>query len=125
MIELQVSQFLYGVIPQKGGNYLRTSLKNALLAINHHLQDVKPVPENTSHAISGHKSSGGYYAYAKPTDNYKRETLANVLNKIITILFPSSTKAFQDLINDSDSEADNYEDLQNNIFEDDNDTSVQ
>ncbi|CAG8720255.1 36216_t:CDS:2, partial [Racocetra persica] len=35
------------------------------------------VPENTGHAISGHKSSGGYYAYAKPTDEHKREALGN------------------------------------------------
>ncbi|CAG8538242.1 18431_t:CDS:2 [Dentiscutata erythropus] len=38
------------------------------------------VPENTSHVISGYKSSGGYYAYTKPTDNLKKEALANILN---------------------------------------------
>ncbi|RIB09623.1 hypothetical protein C2G38_2208375 [Gigaspora rosea] len=31
------------------------------------------VPENTGCAISGHKSSGGYYAYAKPTDKHKEK----------------------------------------------------
>ncbi|CAG8815532.1 17512_t:CDS:2, partial [Gigaspora margarita] len=54
------------------------------------------VPENTGRTISGHKSSGGYYAYAKPTDNHKREALANVLNKLITTT-PSKQTA-QDLI---------------------------
>ncbi|CAG8495184.1 7522_t:CDS:2, partial [Racocetra fulgida] len=83
------------------------------------------VSENTGRAISGHKSSGRYYAYTKPTDDHKREALANVLNKIITTPSSSSTEAFQDSINDSDSEADDYEDLQNNISEDDNDTSTQ
>ncbi|CAG8473187.1 3770_t:CDS:2 [Gigaspora margarita] len=44
-IELQVSQFLCGVTTKNGGRYSRTSLKNALSAINRHLQNVKPVPE--------------------------------------------------------------------------------
>ncbi|CAG8658414.1 4839_t:CDS:2 [Gigaspora margarita] len=53
------------------------------------------VPENTSHAISRHRSSGGYYAYAKPTDKHKREALANILNKLINTT-PSNEMA-QDL----------------------------
>ncbi|CAG8781822.1 31428_t:CDS:1, partial [Racocetra persica] len=69
------------------------------------------VPKNTGHAICGHKFFGKYYTYAKPTDNYKREALANIRNKIITILSSSSTEAFQDSIKDSNSEADDYEDL--------------
>ncbi|CAG8603450.1 15724_t:CDS:2, partial [Racocetra fulgida] len=75
------------------------------------------VSENTGRAISGHKSSGGYYAYAKPTDNHKREALASILNKIITT---SSTETSQELIKDSNSEADNYEDLQDDTSESDN-----
>ncbi|CAG8720535.1 2575_t:CDS:2, partial [Racocetra fulgida] len=190
-IELQVSQFLCGVTTKSGGRYSRTSLKNALSAINRHLQNIKPdfpnlyaqfdgllkdmkkkglgefkstdrltteeiqhilihevldpntllgllkrvffwisilgaargsgieenqfnlvipflsdsedisgpnadlrnimelfnigVSENTGCAISRHKFSGGYYAYAKPTDSHKREALANILNKLINI----------------------------------------
>ncbi len=42
VIELQVTQFLCGVTPKKGGYYSRTSLKNALSAISRHLQDIKP-----------------------------------------------------------------------------------
>ncbi|CAG8599473.1 8013_t:CDS:2, partial [Cetraspora pellucida] len=76
------------------------------------------VPENTGHAISEHKSSDGYYAYAKPTDNHNREALVNILNKIIASS-SSSTEAFQNSIKDSDSKADDYKDLQNYIFEDD------
>ncbi|CAG8767945.1 6834_t:CDS:2, partial [Racocetra persica] len=82
------------------------------------------ISENTSHTISRHKSFGRYYAYAKSTDDYKREALANIFNKIITTLSPSSTEAFQDSINDSDFEVDDYEDLQNNISEDDNNISA-
>lgn len=53
------------------------------------------VPENTGRAISGHKSSGGYYTYAKPMDKHKREALANILNKLINTT-PSNETA-QDL----------------------------
>ena len=42
VIELQVTQFLCGVTPKKGGYYSCTSLKNALSAISRHLQDIKP-----------------------------------------------------------------------------------
>ncbi|CAG8763412.1 28921_t:CDS:2, partial [Dentiscutata erythropus] len=59
------------------------------------------VSKNIDCAISDHKSTGGYYVYAKPTDNHKREALANVLNKIIT------TEELQNLIEDSNSESDN------------------
>ncbi|CAG8657562.1 12547_t:CDS:2 [Gigaspora margarita] len=41
-IELQVSQFLCGVTTKNSGRYSRTLLKNALSAINWHLQNVKP-----------------------------------------------------------------------------------
>ncbi|CAG8785108.1 9805_t:CDS:2, partial [Gigaspora rosea] len=54
------------------------------------------VSENTSCAISRHKSSGEYYAYTKPTDNHKREALANILNKLITTTLFKQTA--QDLI---------------------------
>ncbi|CAG8850907.1 29402_t:CDS:1, partial [Gigaspora margarita] len=40
-IELQVSQFLCGITTKNGKHYSRTSLKNALSAINRHLQNVK------------------------------------------------------------------------------------
>ncbi|CAG8691445.1 20020_t:CDS:10 [Gigaspora margarita] len=56
------------------------------------------VPENTSRAISRHKSSGGYYAYAKPTDKHKREALANILNKLINTT-PSNEMAQDFTIN--------------------------
>ncbi|CAB4406170.1 unnamed protein product [Rhizophagus irregularis] len=42
IIELEVTQFLCGVIPKKSGYYSRASLKNALSAISRHLQNVKP-----------------------------------------------------------------------------------
>ncbi|CAG8806223.1 61_t:CDS:1, partial [Racocetra fulgida] len=51
--------------------------------------------------------------------------LANVLNKIITTPTLLSTKAFQVLIKDFDSEIDDYKDLQNNISKDNNNISVQ
>ena len=63
------------------------------------------VSENTGRAISGHKSSGRYYAYTKPTDEHKREALGNVLNKLITNT--SSNGIMQDSINHS--EPDNHE----------------
>ncbi|RIB14051.1 hypothetical protein C2G38_2196208 [Gigaspora rosea] len=62
------------------------------------------VPKNTGRAISGHKFSGGYYAYAKPTDNHKREALANILNKLITTT-PFKQTA-QDLIEHTSSNSD-------------------
>ncbi|RIB00586.1 hypothetical protein C2G38_1151996 [Gigaspora rosea] len=66
------------------------------------------VPENTGRAISGHKSSGGYYAYAKPTDEHKRQALANVLNKLI--LDTPSNETAQDLIEDTNPEFNDNED---------------
>ncbi|CAG8844851.1 38146_t:CDS:2, partial [Gigaspora margarita] len=156
IIELQISQFLCGITTKNSKPYSWKLLKNALSAINQHLQNIKPgwhyilhnknelpsvtrggehinlhilqivdtpdsivlrkvqqknnqegieknqfdltipfpsdpqgvagpnsdirnigVPENTSRAISGYKSSSGCYAYAKPTDNHNRNTLAN------------------------------------------------
>ncbi|CAG8618554.1 16516_t:CDS:2, partial [Racocetra fulgida] len=224
MIELQVSQFLCGVTTKKGKPYSRASLKNALSAINRHLQNIKPdgimlkknqqkndqggldgsqfdliipfpsdppgvtgpnadikkylsfrskhfkclnfylsvcrspndkpmadrairslfkticidcgldietrdicnysgrrtsimelfsirVPENTGRAISGHKSSGSYYAYAKPTNQHKREALANVLNKLIT--HTPSNQETQELIEYTDPISDYNKDSQN------------
>ncbi|CAG8572935.1 4125_t:CDS:1, partial [Dentiscutata heterogama] len=72
------------------------------------------VPENTGHAISGHKTSGSYYAYAKLTDKHKREALANVLNKLITAT--PSNKMMQ---NSTNSEPDDNEDSPNTISKDD------
>ncbi|CAG8534691.1 24826_t:CDS:2 [Cetraspora pellucida] len=74
------------------------------------------VSENTSHAISSYKSSGGYYAYAKPTDEHKRKALENVLNKLITNT--SSNRIMQDFINYF--EPDNHE---NSSFEDNRNSS--
>ncbi|CAG8462515.1 34648_t:CDS:2 [Gigaspora margarita] len=54
------------------------------------------VPEITSCVISRHKSSSGYYAYAKPIDNHTREALANILNKLFTTIPFKQT--VQDLI---------------------------
>ncbi|RIB28271.1 hypothetical protein C2G38_2028681 [Gigaspora rosea] len=54
------------------------------------------VPENTGNTISGHKSSGRYYAYTKHTDKHKREALANILNKLINTA--PSNETVQDLI---------------------------
>ncbi|CAG8821260.1 5989_t:CDS:1, partial [Dentiscutata erythropus] len=42
IIKLHVAQFLCGVTTKKGKPYSRASLKNALSAINRHLQNIKP-----------------------------------------------------------------------------------
>ncbi|CAG8660682.1 394_t:CDS:2, partial [Racocetra persica] len=65
------------------------------------------VSENTGCTISGHKSSGGYYAYAKPTDKHKREALMNVLNK--QIIDTPSNELMQDSIKYTNSEPNNSE----------------
>ncbi|KAF0375435.1 hypothetical protein F8M41_012759 [Gigaspora margarita] len=52
---------------------------------------------------------------------YKKEVLSNVFNKIITTIL--YIEALQDLIEDSDSKADDYEGSQNNISESNNYTS--
>jgi len=33
-------------------------------------------------AITGHNSVGGYRAYAKPNNNYKREALSGIVNRL-------------------------------------------
>jgi hypothetical protein len=40
------------------------------------------IPENTSMAITGHNSVGGYRAYAKPNNNHKREALSGIVNRL-------------------------------------------
>ncbi|CAG8623387.1 22024_t:CDS:2, partial [Gigaspora rosea] len=89
------------------------------------------VPENTGCAISGHKSSGRYYAYTKPTDKHKREALANILNKIINTELSNETaqdliintaifnKTAQDSVEHINSEFNNNEELQSIRSEDD------
>ncbi|CAG8817099.1 41129_t:CDS:2, partial [Gigaspora margarita] len=89
------------------------------------------VPENTGHAISRYKSSGGYYAYAKPTNKHKREALANILNKLINTI-PSnetaqdltintilSNEMAQDSIEQINPESNNNKESQSIRFEDD------
>ncbi|CAG8813825.1 2690_t:CDS:2, partial [Cetraspora pellucida] len=53
------------------------------------------VLENTGYAISSHKSFGDCYAYAKPTDKHKIDTLVNVFNKLIAYILPN--QAIQEL----------------------------
>ncbi|CAG8822915.1 17700_t:CDS:2, partial [Gigaspora margarita] len=56
-----------------------------------------------------------------PNSDIRKEVLLNVFNKIITTI--SYIEALQDLIEDSDFKANDYEGSQNNISESDNYTS--